>query len=177
MQKYDALCFNTDLVIQRKIAELLNKGRRVKLLKLNKISKTKSLFFGELIRTVLFSSKQNFYMNVIQCLLITNIFPLTNIIRVVKEGQCTLSRVVMARVAILLLESVIRFSSSMLQAVTAAGCFMATYQIQSLLIIYFKINFFVFAFDIDGHGNNFSCKFLIFVLPVKCLQSFTLQLF
>lgn len=36
---------------------------------------------------------------------------------------------------------------------------------------------FVFSFDIDGHGNNLSCKFVIFVLPVKCLQSFTLQLF
>lgn len=36
------------------------------------------------------------------------------------------SRVVMARVAILRLESVMRFSRSRLQAVTADGCFMAT---------------------------------------------------
>lgn len=36
------------------------------------------------------------------------------------------SRVVMARVAMLLLESVMRFSRSRLQAVTADGCFMAT---------------------------------------------------
>ena len=38
----------------------------------------------------------------------------------------TFSRVVIASVAILLLTSVIRFSRSRLQAVTAAGCFMAT---------------------------------------------------
>lgn len=42
------------------------------------------------------------------------------------EELPTLSSVVMASVAMLLLESVIRFSSSMLQAVTAAGCFIAT---------------------------------------------------
>lgn len=49
--------------------------------------------------------------------------------------MCTLRRVVMARVAMLLLESVIRFSSSMLQAVTAAGCFMATYQTHPTQVI------------------------------------------
>lgn len=38
-----------------------------------------------------------------------------------------LSRVVMASVAMLLFESVTRFSRSRLQAVTADGCFMATY--------------------------------------------------
>lgn len=36
------------------------------------------------------------------------------------------SRVVMARVAMLRFESVIKFSRSKLQAVTADGCFMAT---------------------------------------------------
>lgn len=38
-----------------------------------------------------------------------------------------LSRVVMASVAMLRFESVTRFSRSRLQAVTADGCFMATY--------------------------------------------------
>ena len=38
----------------------------------------------------------------------------------------TLSSVVIARVAMLRFESVMRFSRSTLQAVTAAGCFMAT---------------------------------------------------
>lgn len=28
---------------------------------------------------------------------------------------------------------------------------------------------FVFFFDIDGYGNNLSCKFVIFVFFVKCL--------
>ena len=39
----------------------------------------------------------------------------------------TLSNVVIARVAMLRLESVMRFSRSTLHAVTAAGCFIATY--------------------------------------------------
>ena len=43
------------------------------------------------------------------------------------------SRVVMARVAMLRLESVIRFSRSKLQAVTAEGCFIATWQTWSAL--------------------------------------------
>ena len=46
--------------------------------------------------------------------------------KVVVIIKYTLSRVVIARVAILLLLSVIRFSRSRLQAVTAAGCFIAT---------------------------------------------------
>ena len=41
-------------------------------------------------------------------------------------NMITLCRVVLASVAMLLLLSVIRFSRSRLQAVTAAGCFMAT---------------------------------------------------
>lgn len=56
-----------------------------------------------------------------------------------KEEICFMSRsmllslpvfssVVMARVAMLRLESVTRFSRSKLQAVTADGCFMATYR-------------------------------------------------
>jgi len=43
------------------------------------------------------------------------------------ESIMTLSSVVIARVAMLRLESVIRFSRSTLHAVTAAGCFIATY--------------------------------------------------
>lgn len=43
MYQYDALCFNTDLVILRKTAEVLNKRRRVKLLKLAKLK----VFFSE----------------------------------------------------------------------------------------------------------------------------------
>lgn len=167
-------CFNTGLGNLRKTAKCLQ--RRVQLLKLMKLAKLKKKFWGS-IPTVYVSKQIEFWYECIWALVYHAFFSSTNIIRVMKEGQITLSRVVIARVAILLLESVIRFSSSMLQAVTAAGCFMATYQIQSLSIIYFKINFFVFAFDIhvDGLGNNLSCQFKIFVLPVKCLQSLTLK--
>ena len=44
----------------------------------------------------------------------------------IHKKMITLSRVVIASVAMLLLTSVIRFSRSRLHAVTAAGCFMAT---------------------------------------------------
>lgn len=43
MYQYDVLCFNIDFVILRKIVEVLNKGRRVKLLKLVKLK----VFFFE----------------------------------------------------------------------------------------------------------------------------------
>jgi len=43
-----------------------------------------------------------------------------------KVFKRTLRRVVMASVAMLLFVSVIKFSRSTLQAVTAAGCFIAT---------------------------------------------------
>lgn len=57
-----------------------------------------------------------------------------------------LSRVVMASVAMLRFESVIRFSRSKLHAVTADGCFMATWWTErkcqcSSLLNYFKQTF------------------------------------
>lgn len=47
-------------------------------------------------------------------------------LRCVSKKMFTLSSVVIARVAMLLLVSVIKFSKSTLHAVTAAGCFIAT---------------------------------------------------